>query len=82
MAVYVDRAFIPASVPNGARVITSQWCHMIGLSEETWPVMAEGAAMYAGYHQGQPVIHVTGKPTGRARVRYTTPWREVPDADK
>ena len=29
MAVYVDNADIPASVPNGNRVHTSHWCHMM-----------------------------------------------------
>lgn len=26
--IYVDDAFIPASVPNGARTVTSRWCHL------------------------------------------------------
>lgn len=29
MTVYVDNAHIQASVPNGARVHTSTWCHMM-----------------------------------------------------
>ena len=31
MAVYVDNADILASVPNGNRVHTSHWCHMMVL---------------------------------------------------
>ena len=29
MGVYVDDVNIPASVPNGNRVHTSQWCHLM-----------------------------------------------------
>lgn len=29
MAVYVDDASIPASVPNGGRLHTSRWCHLM-----------------------------------------------------
>lgn len=29
MAVYVDDALIPASVPNGNRVLMSQWSHLM-----------------------------------------------------
>jgi hypothetical protein len=28
MAAYVDDAFIPAAVPNGARTVRSRWCHL------------------------------------------------------
>ena len=29
MTVYVDDAFIPAGVPNGGRVVSSKWCHLM-----------------------------------------------------
>lgn len=29
MTVYVDNAFIQATVPNGSRNITSRWCHLM-----------------------------------------------------
>lgn len=34
MSVYVDNANIPASVQNGARTHTSQWCHMMADTRE------------------------------------------------
>lgn len=34
MTVYVDDAFIQATVPNGARSHTSQWCHLTADSTE------------------------------------------------
>lgn len=35
MTVYVDSAMIAASVPNGSRVHTSRWCHL--MSDEIDP---------------------------------------------
>ena len=29
MTIYVDDAFIQASVPNLGRIVTSEWCHMM-----------------------------------------------------
>lgn len=34
MAVYVDDAYIPASVSNGPQTHTSQWCHLTADSTE------------------------------------------------
>jgi len=34
VTVYVDDAFIQATVPNGARSHTSQWCHLTADSTE------------------------------------------------
>ena len=34
MTVYVDDAHIQASVPNGARVHTSTWCHLMADTRE------------------------------------------------
>ncbi len=28
MTAYVDGAYIPATVPNGARTVRSRWCHL------------------------------------------------------
>ena len=41
MSVYVDNAFIQASVPNGGRTVTSKWCHMTADSREELDDMAE-----------------------------------------
>ena len=41
MAVYVDNADILASVPNGNRVRTSHWCHMMA---DTLPELLAFAA--------------------------------------
>ena len=41
MAVYVDNADILASVPNGNRVHTSHWCHMMA---DTLPELLTFAA--------------------------------------
>lgn len=29
MTIYVDDVMIPASVPNGSRMVTSRWCHLM-----------------------------------------------------
>lgn len=29
MTLYVDNAYIEASVPNGSRTVTSKWCHLM-----------------------------------------------------
>jgi len=29
VTIYVDQAFIPADVPNGRRVVSSRWCHLM-----------------------------------------------------
>lgn len=40
MTVYVDDAFIQASVPNGGRTVTSRWCHMTADTREELDAMA------------------------------------------
>lgn len=41
MTVYVDDMFREATVPNGARSVTSAWCHMQADTREDRPEMAE-----------------------------------------
>ncbi|SDH32500.1 DUF4031 domain-containing protein [Microbacterium sp. 77mftsu3.1] len=40
MTVYVDDAFISASVRNGGRVVTSRWCHMAADTREELDALA------------------------------------------
>lgn len=41
MSVFVDRAFIPASVPHRGRTVTSLWCHMAADTREELDEMAD-----------------------------------------
>lgn len=41
MTVYVDDMFMKATVPNGARSVTGEWCHMQADTREELDAMAD-----------------------------------------
>lgn len=45
MTVYVDDAYIQASVPNGSRIHTSRWCHMMADSTEELVAFAQSIGL-------------------------------------
>jgi hypothetical protein len=51
MTVYVDDAFIQATVPNGPARHTSQWCHMTADSTEELIEFAVKLGLRQGYIQ-------------------------------
>ena len=51
MAVYVDNAFIQASVKNGARTHTSRWCHLMADSREELIEFALSIGLRRGWLQ-------------------------------
>lgn len=51
MTVYVDDAFIQATVPNGQARHTSQWCHMMADSTEELLAFAKRLGLRASYIQ-------------------------------
>lgn len=59
MTVYVDRAHIPATVPNGGRSITSTWCHLTADSSEELLEFASRLGLKAEWLQrdGRPGEH-------------------------
>ncbi len=59
MNVYVDDAFIQASVPNGRRVHTSRWCHLTADSTEELLAFARRLGMRQSWLQraGRPGEH-------------------------
>lgn len=56
MTIYVDSAMIPASVPNGPRVHTSRWCHL--MSDRLDPVelhrFAQTIGLRRAWFQSKP----------------------------
>lgn len=45
MAVYVDAAYIPASVPRGRQTYTSQWCHLTADSTDELVAFAKSIGL-------------------------------------
>jgi len=52
MPVYVDNAFIQATVPNGGRKVTSRWCHMMADTREEIDAMALRIGLRLQWRQG------------------------------
>ncbi len=57
MTVYVDNAFIPATVPNGQASHTSKWCHLFADTPEELHEFAAQLGLRRSYFQ-------EGKPRG------------------
>lgn len=57
MTVYVDDMFRKATVPNGARTVTGEWCHMEADTREELDAMADKIGLRRSYIQkpGHPV---------------------------
>ena len=53
MTVYVDNAFIQATVPNGRYRHTSRWCHLMADSLEELVAFAEGIGMKRAWLQNK-----------------------------
>ncbi len=51
MTVYVDRAFIPAAVPNGGRTVRSRWCHLSADTVEELHAFAERLGLRRAWFQ-------------------------------
>jgi hypothetical protein len=51
VTVYIDQAFIPAVVPNGARTVRSRWCHMTADTVEELHLFAEQIGMRRSWFQ-------------------------------
>lgn len=51
MTVYVDDANIQASVPNGGRIVTSRWCHLIADTEDELHEFAARLGMRRSWFQ-------------------------------
>lgn len=61
MSVYVDDAFIPASVPHRGRAVTSRWCHLIADTEDELHAFAAGIGLARAWYQ-QPKGVLGGPP--------------------
>ncbi|MGN7187027.1 DUF4031 domain-containing protein [Microbacterium enclense] len=59
MTVYVDDAFIEASVHNGARMVSGRWCHMTADTRAELDAMADriGLRRHWIQHPGTPKEH-------------------------
>lgn len=51
MAVFVDDAFIPASVRNGGRMVTSRWCHLSADTQEELHDLAQRIGLRRSWFQ-------------------------------
>jgi hypothetical protein len=91
MSVYVDDAFIQASVPNGSATHSSKWCHLTADTPEELHAFAARLGLKRSYFQpGKPI---GGKPSPfwhydlteskRARAialgARAVPYRELPE---
>ena len=82
MSVYVDDAFIQASVPNGSRTHTSKWCHMTADTTEELVTFAKRIGLRPSWIQkeGTPYEHFdVTMPKRRAAVKagaIEITWRE------
>ena len=54
MTVYVDDAFIQATVPNGSRRHTSRWCHMMADSIPELVAFAQSIGLREAWLQMKP----------------------------
>lgn len=51
MSVYVDDMFRKATVPNGARSVSGEWCHMEADTREELDAMADKIGLRRSYIQ-------------------------------
>lgn len=54
--VYVDDVFIPAAVPNGARTVTSRWCHLTADTTEELDALATSIGLRTAWRQSTGTV--------------------------
>lgn len=80
--VYVDDVFIPASVPNGGRTVTSRWCHLTADTTEELDAFATSIGLRVAWRQstGTPTEHydvTSGRRAAAVRAgAIEIEWRE------
>lgn len=70
MTVYVDDAFIPATVPNGGRKVKSRWCHLIADTEDELHEFAQRIGLRRSWFQVPKFAGKPCKPDSRAAQNW------------